>query len=218
MSTSPEFLHPLALFHKRVTYSNAFHTDLMVSTSNGAFLHSYSKYPHILMDNKMELLENGKGLIVASVKTEKSNVPIYSEVNERVEEEIDTLYMSLCLDSLGWRKVFIDTRRVSPAVLDLSWKSTYENFCGIQGELKKKSIYSEGANIIESRDLCKLLSSNSGSLYTLYPFGHPLTSAFAGNIICSALTWQSRASAHFISKYFAKDMKSFVEHLERREI
>jgi len=207
MATSQKFLKPLSLFHKRVAYSNAFHTDLMVPTNTAAFLNPFSKYPHFLRDKTEELLEYNTNIIIASVETEKSNMLTDSESNER-----DMLYMSLCLDSLGWRKVFLDARTITPTYLNFSLKS---NKCStnqwVQNELRCRAQKSKDAYVVESSELCKLLSSRQGSVFNIVPMGHLSMVGLSAFRLMAAFTWEGRPAANYAANLFVKDVISFSE-------
>lgn len=121
MSTDYEkYLHPLTKFRKRVAYVNSFKTDICCHTTTAGFFSSKSTYPH-----KVTTSINGEyPFVVATSLTEeddyflKSKTPSYKpqhgKYSTKKQIEIQGLIMSNKLDSLGWTKVFIDSRTMSP--------------------------------------------------------------------------------------------------------
>jgi hypothetical protein len=118
MATDYEkFLQPLSKFKKRVTYVNVFKTDFMVHTSTAGFLSSESTYPHSIQKEQ----EGEESFIVATSVTEEnkhilqSKTPSYDrETNSKKRFATMNLIMSNSLDALGWTKVFVDSRQLSP--------------------------------------------------------------------------------------------------------
>ena len=209
MATSPKFLKPLGLFHKRVAYSNTFHTDFMVSTSNGSFLHPYSQFPHEIIHNVDELMNIWKGFVVATVLTKKTNVSMTNIKNQKVS--FDMLPMSICLDSLGWTKIFLDTRTVSPSTIHFSWKKRKPNeiVAEVYNNLISCSYTSNGKHIVPSRMLQKVLAWQQKSLYSFFPFGHLISGSLSANLIVSSITSGGRPLAHIIAEKFLEDVSSF---------
>jgi len=106
MSLSSKYLTPLSHFKSRVAYANSFGSDFQVPTPTAAFLHVDSKTPHYVIDESKKNNE-----ILLSVHTDKT----YDESVDHPKKCIDELLqMSRSLDSLGWRKVFVDVRHLSP--------------------------------------------------------------------------------------------------------
>lgn len=208
MGTSPKFLEPLGCFCKRVAYTNAYHTDLMVSTNSGAFLHNYSQYPHYLLDTSKEICCDG--LKTISFMTEKTHLSriVNESVNEN-KEDVDMFQICVCLDSLGWKKVFVDSRIVSPTSLHLSTKRR-ESGILINDLFHDKS---SDRVMTKSRDLSMNLSSQQDSICTLFPLCHPITNALSVNPVATALTWGCRPLARFIARNFVKDILSFRQNV-----
>jgi hypothetical protein len=117
MATTPQYLRPLAKFRKRIAYANAYGTDLMVPASTAAFLHSASTYPHHWDASDYKegddfLVVDEIGHVVATLHT-----PSLEESDHALEAPDDTdelAFMSHSLDSLGWKKVFVDLRHEIP--------------------------------------------------------------------------------------------------------
>lgn len=134
MATSPEFLKPLELFRKRIAYANAFGTDFPVPTATAAFLHADSTSPHhpdqtdeILLDDQGCVVLDDNGLVVAVFHTpcqsDASNgngsKEVASNGGAAVDHADDLAIMSNSLDSLGWKKVFVDLRNEIPVGVNL---------------------------------------------------------------------------------------------------
>ena len=127
MATSTKFLHPLRQFRKRIAYANAFGTDFPVPTATAAFLHSKSTYPHYLdhpsrRDDGECVVVDDSGLVIAVFHTPPT--PESSDIDDTIVGEDDSqlddlVVMSHCLDSLGWKKVFVDLRNEIPIGLNI---------------------------------------------------------------------------------------------------
>ena len=169
MSTKETFLIPLGLFRNRVAYSNAYHTDFMVSNQSGAFLHHENEYPHDMIEKAFtesdKVKDNCKlnykqlqmgdldccinnstsNFYVTSVTTEKKlNTNIHQNASvlkgeESRDEENDRLQMCQCLDSLGWTKVFIDMRQNIPLGVNIQWLPWLRIFF-VNAELTKTTL------------------------------------------------------------------------------
>jgi len=93
MATSPYFLRPLSLFRKRIAYANAFSTDFVVPTGTAAFIHPQSDSLHRFGDHN-----------------DDSHSLFYRD---------NKMIIAKCLDSLGWKKVFVDMRDEIPIGMPL---------------------------------------------------------------------------------------------------
>ena len=116
MCTEAAYLKPLSSFRRRIAYANAFGTDFQVPTNTAAFLSDKSTYPH----RYCNVAEKEDLDFIASVlHTDPSDADaVRSEPRSggdgSPEAGDDILVMSHNLDSLGWTKVFIDTRSGIP--------------------------------------------------------------------------------------------------------
>lgn len=152
MSTDYDsYLHPLAKFRKRVAYVNSFKTDICAHTTTAGFFSSTSTYPH----STSTRLENDHPFVVATSSTEgddfflRSKTPSYKSINRKhsVKKQIKVqgLIMSNKLDSLGWTKVFIDSRKMNPIkTYPKVWKSfksrsTWSDFMETQSQSTQES-------------------------------------------------------------------------------
>ena len=116
MCTEAAYLKPLSSFRRRIAYANAFGTDFQVPTNTAAFLSDKSTYPH----RYCNVAEKEDLDFIASVlHTDPSDADaVRSEPRSggdgSPEAGDDILVMTHNLDSLGWTKVFIDTRSGIP--------------------------------------------------------------------------------------------------------
>ena len=134
MATTPEYLKPLEQFRKRIAYANAFGTDFPVPTATAAFLHADSTSPHhpdqldkILKDDEGCVVVDDTGLVVAIFHTpcqpdtrnaEHARAEAPNSIKD-FDHADDLAIMSNCLDSLGWKKVFVDLRHEIPVGVNL---------------------------------------------------------------------------------------------------
>ena len=134
MATSPEFLKPLERFSKRIAYANAFGTDFPVPTATAAFLHADSTSPHhpdqtddnLQVDEDCVVLDNN-GLVVAVFNTpcqpdasnDRATKGGARNDSATLDHSDDLAIMSHSLDSLGWKKVFVDLRNEIPVGVNL---------------------------------------------------------------------------------------------------
>jgi hypothetical protein len=119
MATSSYFLRPLSLFRKRIAYANAYSTDFVVPTRTAAFLHPQSDSLHRFGDHNDDihsLFYRDNKMIIASLYTDKQHT---SRVYSQTEADDELVEMSKCLDSLGWKKVFVDMRDEIPIGMTL---------------------------------------------------------------------------------------------------
>ncbi|KAL7574262.1 hypothetical protein ACA910_012513 [Epithemia clementina (nom. ined.)] len=128
MATLRQFIDPMKLFRHRIAYANAYGTDFPVPVHTAAFLHDESDYPHHFVANKFKekIAEEHSDLCVATMYTPPrhhqfaDNEQPYLQLSEQNgtadndEEENELVVMSRSLDSLGWKKVFVDPRKIVP--------------------------------------------------------------------------------------------------------
>jgi len=188
MGTESNFLIPLGKFRERVAYAGAYMTDLMVSTETAAFLHKNSYVEHVVRRRERDGALDGKNFFIAEVKTAMrpfgTNVPRIAEERkvgseEQVRSKIHR--MSYSLDSLGWRKVFVDTRSVLPATIRLLPRWLRRD----SGALSLKNGQS-----LTSCDLIPLVTGIEGGRINIIPLGHTTMIANSKN---AAVTWLNKA-------------------------
>ena len=115
MATSPTFVKPLGIFRKRIAYANAYGTDFPVPAHTAAFLSESSEYPHHFLDDgdtQDRLVVDDNGLVIATLHTP----PLPEDTKLPHDDMDDLVLMSTALDSLGWKKVFIDVRKEIPRI------------------------------------------------------------------------------------------------------
>jgi len=179
MSLSSKYLTPLSHFKSRVAYANSFGSDFQVPTQTAAFLHEDSKTPHYVINESQKNNE-----ILVSVHTDKTYDESATFDPNKCTDEL--LQMSRSLDSLGWRKVFVDVRHLSPishVPIPFSRWNSKENFEDSLSQ-RKMSISSRSLSdydndgkikdettkvMFRSNELAELLSS--GDSISL-PVGH----------------------------------------------
>jgi hypothetical protein len=184
MATSPRFLVPLASFRRRIAYANAFGTDFPVPGSTAAFLDKDSDYPHyfggMLMGGDTTSIEteekcpaSERGLIAATLYT----LPQEQIFDADATMDDDLTTMSACLNSLGWKKVFVDIRKEIPSLPILNSGGSAD--CPLR-QLKTQS------SEVRSCDLAKAISSSSSHRISL-PLGHNAICAFSRGKVSSTV-------------------------------
>jgi hypothetical protein len=200
MATSPRFLTPLALFQSRVAYANVYGTDFPVPGATAAFLHKKSDYPHIFVDqrNAYGCPALKKGLIVATLHT----IPQY--LNTQTDSIVDDYLtaMSSSLDSLGWRKIFVDTRKETPG-LSLPIFKSWGSGCPLS---KLKAFSSK----VKSSDLERAIST-SGICSIGLPLGHNVICAFSRGAVSTVLNRGGRP----VMESLALD---FIDEISQRRV
>merc|ERR1712151_173389 len=148
MCLSHHYLTPLSQFRTRMTYSNTFGSDFLVPTKTSAFLHGSTM--HKVVGNVLEDRQD-KDAFLLSAFTEQTydehRVPPEVVKNDRSSKAEEYLRMSKSLDSLGWKKVFVDVRHLSPIK-------------HIRPPLSKRNSRKELCESISSKTLCSTQSSN----------------------------------------------------------
>lgn len=115
MCLSPHYLTPLSHFRTRIAYSNTFGSDFVVPTKTSAFLHGSTM--HKVVGNVLEDRQDNDAFLLSAFTKQTYNVQrVPPEVmkNDRSSKTDEHLQMSKSLDSLGWKKVFVDVRHLSP--------------------------------------------------------------------------------------------------------
>lgn len=129
MATEGKFVAPLRAFRKRIAYANAYGTDFPVPLQTAAFLSKSSTYPHHFVEDSQDedrLVVDDNGLVIATLHTppqhqydsssDRSPCVTEEECFVDDEENDELVEMSRSLDSLGWKKVFIDVRKEIPKI------------------------------------------------------------------------------------------------------
>ena len=144
--------------------------------STAAFLDRDSVYPHyfddLLVDEekiKKECPASERGLIAATLYTMPQDNTVLDNLN-------DLTSMSASLDSLGWKKVFVDIRKELPSLTMLKSGGV---ICPLS-QLKSSS------SEVKSCDLDRVISSSS-SYHISLPFGHNAICAFSRGKVSTAV-------------------------------
>ena len=181
MANEDRYLKTLSKFQYRISYINAFASDFQVPTRTAGMLSRYSNSPHELMTNSKYSNWNTDtvGFDVYAFETKPNNKPprevvLSSGTKSRKNDE--ALTMALKLDSLGWTKVFVDSREGmtgSPSVRCICRHPRKDLMNDAIAKRKKKKENDDGDDnsiIFESRELCNLLRTSEH--WHLAPTGH----------------------------------------------
>lgn len=215
---SPEYLTPLSHFRYRMAYSNCFGSDFVVPTKTSAFLHGDTLH-------KIECnmpVDNCQDAFLFSAYTDNTyNVQKLPEMHSgKSSKAADYLQMSQTLDSLGWKKVFVDVRHLSPikqirpplskrnSRRELSKSLSSRTLLSTQSSCLSVSDTSSTTSMsydaeFESRELAKLLSK--GDSFSV-PIGHNVMIANSKTKISARVN----AGGKTVMNSFAKD---FVEEM-----
>ena len=187
------------MFQRRVAYANAYGTDFPVPGSTAAFLVQGSDYPHIFEDERNYVDSCPalkKGLIAATLYTIPQKLNTHTSTN--VYDDLTT--MSFSLDSLGWRKIFIDTRKETPA-LSLRMSKSRSSGCPI-GQLKALS------SKVRSSDLERAISTSS--IYSVsLPLGHNVICAFSRGAVSTARNCGGRPVMDSLALYLTNEISQW---------
>lgn len=130
LATCGKYLEPLSLFHKRIAFSNSHHTDLMVTTNSGGFLHPGSSYPHhpiplhdkytadLESKDSKNILTSFSPKYLAGCYVTLPDHDILTSIKNKPEKDSSNklIDMSNALDSLGWTKIFFECRDMTASV------------------------------------------------------------------------------------------------------
>ncbi len=203
MSTDSTFLDPLACFRKRIAYANCYGTDFPVPVGTAAFLSEKSSYPHQFMSNSK--IEQECDLVTATLMTSANEEKIDAK------EPLDELHeMSLSLDRLGWKKIFIDLQKevlsitVPSLVCDTESKSDNQpddeiDLCGLKKSKK----------IVASKDIANVVyrkNGNDNRIVLHAPFGHNMIVAFSRDRLSTFLNKGGRPLVDALAKDLVQDV------------
>eukprot|EP00578_Thalassiosira_sp_NH16_P031198 CAMPEP_0181080396 /NCGR_PEP_ID=MMETSP1071-20121207/2544_1 /TAXON_ID=35127 /ORGANISM="Thalassiosira sp., Strain NH16" /LENGTH=433 /DNA_ID=CAMNT_0023161869 /DNA_START=82 /DNA_END=1379 /DNA_ORIENTATION=+ len=178
MATADEFLAPLSAFHRRVSYVNAFGTDLMVPLATSGILSPYSNSCQYLSPDYDHWNKEEIGFDVCAFQTKQ-----YENINKglqssgtRSSRKDEALTMSLSLDSLGWKKVFVDCRKgmSSPSIRCICRhprKDLMNDAVSKKKDvLQRDELDNDTTLSFESRELCEFMKTSE--YWHLAPTGH----------------------------------------------
>jgi hypothetical protein len=222
MATCPTFLQPLANFRKRIAYANAYGTDFPVHAATAAFLSENSSYPHHFLD---DIHVDHDGLFIATMHTppthnkskdtaQRSNaVDVKSEKKTKEEDtdytfEDELHHMSESLDSIGWKKVFIDIRKEIPTLelpKPLRKVLRYKSDSALVVNSKNCINYLREQRIVKSKDIASALGDSNDSRL-LIPLGHNMIMAFSRSKLSAFMHKGGRPVVDTVAKDLVEDI------------
>jgi Putative serine esterase (DUF676) len=124
MATQSSYVQPLSLFQKRICYANAYGTDFPVPASTAAFLSEHSTVPHYFADDDDVTIDDTSLVQIATLYTTPAlntgdvDATMATHTDATIaSSDIELAQMSISLDSLGWKKVFVDMRKEVPHIV-----------------------------------------------------------------------------------------------------
>lgn len=119
------------------------------------------------------------GLVIATFHTKRVSFDHATNVDSAMK---DLTMMSASLDSLGWKKVFVDIRKEIPMAVSIPIGSNTEP--GLNCPIQKL----KSANkVVESRELAKALSGNPTKALISLPLGHNAIVAMSRGAVTLAM-------------------------------
>ena len=212
MCTDSTFLDPLASFRKRIAYANCYGTDFPVPVKTAAFLSDKSTYPHQIESNFK--VEKECGLVIATLTT-KAN----EEVSDTEESSSDDVYqMSVSLDKLGWKKVFVDLQKemMSISLPNLGSRGG-DSSSGPNRRLQEwKKLKTEVTSQDMANAVTGFFENDGDELVTLRaPVGHNMIVGLSRDRFSSLMNKGGRPLVDALSKELIRDI--FVTHSRREE-
>jgi len=168
MATQDKYLRPLAKFRRRISFINAFGTDLQVPTATAGMISKFSDSPHRLVEDEMSDRLNVGDIEALVFDTEPCDPPNNLQSGSMSGKNDETLTMTKSLDSLGWTKVFVDCRKGMKGSVRCICRRPRREMVSSYVSKSRRNATSDA--IFLSSDLCKLLES-SEHLHCL-PTGH----------------------------------------------
>ena len=238
MATSQQFLGPLRKFRKRIAYANAYGTDFPVPVHTAAFLSEDSEYPHHFYEDGTDedrLVVDDSGLVVATLHTpprdEIADEEDREELHLNQEDEDELVLMSKSLDSLGWKKVFVDVRKEVPKIgipkvsqlllgrnsnssgnIETGSSESDDNITNIDsGEESLDRLKEKG--VVGSKDVAAAVSKPSfGEQEFHWPMGHNMIIAFSRSRLSTYLNKAGRPVVDSLARELVKDIFSWPDN------
>ena len=201
------YLQALSQFQKRIAVANAYNTDFLVSVTSGAFLSSSNSTngdghsPHFVMTHnhtpphphatpnhrkrQHRLMKNKHVALQVVTAEQQHHGSSTGDADSPASEDDKHNECARALDSLGWHKIFLDTRDVFPAWSVLSTPTLSST----------KSSFS-------SHELREHFSRYG----TLLPFAHPINMANAKTDWYRELTKLGRPIMDSLAELLILDM------------
>eukprot|EP00590_Aulacoseira_subarctica_P006510 CAMPEP_0172429856 /NCGR_PEP_ID=MMETSP1064-20121228/52182_1 /TAXON_ID=202472 /ORGANISM="Aulacoseira subarctica , Strain CCAP 1002/5" /LENGTH=452 /DNA_ID=CAMNT_0013175547 /DNA_START=246 /DNA_END=1604 /DNA_ORIENTATION=- len=209
MTLSPQYLDVLRSFRRRIAYANAHNTDFQVPTNTAAFLCKHSRYPHTFVEeeNKDDTTTTTSWM-AGTFYTKKVESDLYEIIhkyssleNPMDKEGTDQLELSLALDSLGWKKVFVDVRDLLPLSIPIPFVKEPKLVNHYQ---KEKS--EGGLGTMESRQIIPFVSSSNR---ISFPNGHTTMVANSKSDFVAWLNSNGRIIMNQFAAELVNDMLSW---------
>lgn len=143
-----------------------------------------------------------QGLVVAVFHTKQESREIAIKTCTNIK---DLTVMSSSLDSLGWKKVFVDIRREIPLAVSLPVGSNIDPIhnCPIQ-KLKTAN------KVVESRDLAKAVSGNPSKAMISLPLGHNAIVAMSRGAVTLAMNGGGMPVVDSLATHLTDDISSWA--------
>ena len=144
-----------------------------------------------------------QGLVVAVFHTKRDSQENAIKTCTNIK---DLTVMSSSLDSLGWKKVFVDIRREIPLAVSLPVGSNIDPIhnCPIQ-KLKKTA-----NKVVESRDLAKAVSGNPSKAMISLPLGHNAIVAMSRGAVTLAMNGGGMPVVDSLATHLTDDISSWA--------
>ena len=236
MSLSPGFLDPLRRFRHRIAYANAFGTDFPVPTQTAAFLSASSTYPHHFVEdshNEDRVVVDDNGLVIATLHTpvEESSCASEEECYLDDEENDELVAMSRSLDSLGWKKVFVDVRKEIPKIFlptSLLRRNTSSNGNSTDSDSEGENNSNDNGTeqvetldrlkekgVASSADVAAALSGSfrEGNIHV--PMGHNMIVAFSRGRLSSYMNKAGRPLVDSLAAQLVDSIFSWTNTVEK---
>ncbi len=234
MATAPTYIKPLGSFRKRIAYANAYGTDFPVPASTAAFLSENSTYPHYIVetnttsnssrtsDDGTVTTESHGGLVIATLHTpaqphcdddddegdedrsDASSESLNCHKSGDLEEELDQ--MSLSLDRLGWKKVFVDIRRELPSATFPDWtrKSSSSEEDDSSAIPSIRSLQLEN-RVVQSREVATAVAASTDNRVAI-PLGHNMIVAFSRSRLSTFMNKGGRPVVDALAKELVEEI------------
>jgi len=220
MATTSKFLDPLGKFRKRIAYANAYGTDFPVPTQTAAFLSKKSSYPHHFVEedsdseNENRVVVDDNGLVIATLQTPAGYIPGKGAILDK-ENTDDLDQMSNALDSLGWKKVFVDVRNEIPMQFTIPKIISKQSSGGDSTPVNEPVQSLKEKGIVESRDIAEAISLPPKMDKITVPLGHNMIVAFSRNKVSALMNKSGRPVVNALAKELVEDIFRWGEELSK---
>lgn len=245
MATDPSFLGPLKRFRKRIAYANAYGTDFPVPAQTAAFLSDTSSYPHHFAEATRDddpIVVDDNGLVVATLHTPprqlRGDLAEIKMLDMDQNDADDLARMSMSLDALGWKKVFVDVRKEIPniSVPKVSLPTWRNNSAAAgsnepNGRSSEESCTSDDApinedteeemrveqalqrlkqrGVVSSRDVAAAVTAPLFDEKVYWPSGHNMIVAFSRSRLSTYMNKAGRPVVDSLAKELVEDIFSW---------